>query len=188
VGKSDSIPFGDLIRYPLSIPGVTCAVVGIGKINREKPEQDQLVSNLAPSSDVKTRKDVDLVAVECSPDRLLKDTNFFEERRAEIIQPTLPDGRDERVTLTCSFLFSCAGYYRYSAGYTPEFPGASRFRGRLVHPQAWPEDLDYAGKCVVIIGSGATAVTLLPAIAEAASHVTMLQRSPTYVVSIPGRY
>lgn len=100
---------------------------------------------------------------------------------------TLPDGRDERVTLTCSFLFSCAGYYRYSAGYTPEFPGASRFRGRLVHPQAWPEDLDYAGKCVVIIGSGATAVTLLPAIAEAASHVTMLQRSPTYVVSIPGR-
>ena len=78
----------------------------------------------------------------------------------------LPDGRDEPVTMTCNFLFSCAGYYRYSAGYTPEFPGAGRFRGRIVHPQAWPEDLDYAGKRVVIIGSGATAVTLVPALTE----------------------
>jgi cation diffusion facilitator CzcD-associated flavoprotein CzcO len=92
---------------------------------------------------------------------------------------------DEPVTLTCNFLFSCAGYYRYSAGYTPEFPGAERFAGRVVHPQAWPEDLDYAGKRVVIIGSGATAVTLVPAMAETAGHVTMLQRSPTYVVSRP---
>jgi cation diffusion facilitator CzcD-associated flavoprotein CzcO len=96
-----------------------------------------------------------------------------------------PDGHDERVTLTCSFLLSCAGYYRYSAGYAPEFPGAGRFRGRIVHPQAWPEDLDYAGKRVVIIGSGATAVTLLPAMAKTAGHVTMLQRSPTYIVSMP---
>ena len=99
----------------------------------------------------------------------------------------LPDGREEPVTLTCSFLFSCAGYYRYSAGYSPEFPGAGRFQGRLVHPQAWPEDLDYPGKRVVIIGSGATAVTLLPAMAESASHVTMLQRSPTYIVSLPAQ-
>jgi cation diffusion facilitator CzcD-associated flavoprotein CzcO len=97
----------------------------------------------------------------------------------------LPDGREEPVTLTCNFLFSCAGYYRYSAGYTPEFPNIDRFRGRVVHPQAWPEDLDYAGKRVVIIGSGATAVTLLPAMAKTAAHVTMLQRSPTYVVSAP---
>jgi monooxygenase len=95
------------------------------------------------------------------------------------------DGRDELVTLTANFLFSCAGYYRYSAGYAPEFPNAGRFQGRMVHPQAWPEDLDYTGKRVLIIGSGATAVTLLPAMAKTAAHVTMLQRSPGYVISMP---
>ena len=89
------------------------------------------------------------------------------------------------VTLTCNFLFSCAGYYRYSAGYTPKFPGAGRFQGKLVHPQAWPAELDYSGKRVVIIGSGATAVTLVPAMAKTAAHVTMLQRSPTYIISAP---
>jgi cation diffusion facilitator CzcD-associated flavoprotein CzcO len=98
----------------------------------------------------------------------------------------LPGGATEPVTLTCNFLFSCAGYYRYSEGHRPEFPGFGRFQGIAVHPQAWPEDLDYAGKRVLIIGSGATAVTLLPAMAETASHVTMLQRSPTYIVSLPG--
>jgi len=96
-----------------------------------------------------------------------------------------PAGRDEPVTLTCNFLFSCAGYYRYSAGYTPELPGIGRFQGRVVHPQAWPEDLVYSGKRVVIIGSGATAVTLVPAMAKTAGHVTMLQRSPTYIISAP---
>jgi monooxygenase len=95
------------------------------------------------------------------------------------------EGRDEPVTLTSNFLFSCAGYYRYSAGYSPEFPDAGRFQGRMVHPQAWPEDLDYTGKRVLIVGSGATAVTLLPAMAKTAAHVTMLQRSPTYVISMP---
>ena len=100
---------------------------------------------------------------------------------------TLPDGREEPVTLTCNFLFSCAGYYRYSAGYLPEFPNIDRFQGRVVHPQAWPEDLDYAGRRVVIIGSGATAVTLVPSMAETAAHVTMLQRSPTYIVSAPAQ-
>jgi cation diffusion facilitator CzcD-associated flavoprotein CzcO len=95
------------------------------------------------------------------------------------------DDRDEPIALTCNFLFSCAGYYRYSSGYTPEFPGADRFKGSVVHPQAWPEDLDYAGKRVVIIGSGATAVTLLPSMAKTASHVTMLQRSPTFIISMP---
>jgi cation diffusion facilitator CzcD-associated flavoprotein CzcO len=96
-----------------------------------------------------------------------------------------PDGREEPVTLTCNFLFSCAGYYRYSAGYLPEFPDIERFAGRIIHPQTWPEDLDYAGKRIVIIGSGATAVTLMPALAKTAGHVTMLQRSPTYVVAMP---
>lgn len=88
-------------------------------------------------------------------------------------------------TITCNFLLMCSGYYSYKKGYTPEFPGRERFQGQVVHPQLWPEDLDYQGKRVVIIGSGATAVTLLPAMAEKAAHVTMLQRSPTYMFSRP---
>jgi cation diffusion facilitator CzcD-associated flavoprotein CzcO len=87
--------------------------------------------------------------------------------------------------VTCSFLHMCAGYYNYAQGYRPSFPGEEAFAGRIVHPQFWPSDLDYAGKRVVVIGSGATAVTLVPAMAERAAHVTMLQRSPTYVVSRP---
>ncbi len=89
--------------------------------------------------------------------------------------------------VTCSYLFMCSGYYSYKGGYTPEFPGRDRFRGDVVHPQDWPEDLDYTDKRVVIIGSGATAVTLLPAMAPDAAHITMLQRSPTYMVSRPDR-
>ncbi len=89
---------------------------------------------------------------------------------------------------TTRFLWSCSGYYDYDEGYAPEFAGSDRFGGRIVHPQHWPEDLDYQGKRVVVIGSGATAVTLVPALAESgAAHVTMLQRSPTYVLSLPGR-
>ena len=84
-----------------------------------------------------------------------------------------------------NFLFMCSGYYSYKGGYEPEFPGRDRFQGDVVHPQKWPEDLDYTGKKIVIIGSGATAVTLVPAMAQTAGHVTMLQRSPTYVVSAP---
>lgn len=91
----------------------------------------------------------------------------------------------ETVRLTCGFLWTCSGYYRYDEGYTPEFEGADRFAGPIVHPQHWPEDLDYAGKRVVVIGSGATAVTLVPAMAEQAAQVTMLQRSPTYILSLP---
>jgi cation diffusion facilitator CzcD-associated flavoprotein CzcO len=97
-----------------------------------------------------------------------------------------PDGREEAVTLTCNFLFSCAGYYKYSSGYTPELRGRDRFKGTIIHPQAWPRDLEYSGRRIVIIGSGATAVTLVPALAKTAAHVTMLQRSPTYIVSLPG--
>jgi len=92
----------------------------------------------------------------------------------------------EAVRLTCDFLWACSGYYRYDEGFTPRFEGEERFVGPIVHPQHWPEDLDYADKRVVVIGSGATAVTLVPAIAEKASHVTMLQRSPTYIASLPG--
>ena len=93
--------------------------------------------------------------------------------------------KGEIVRFTCDFLFMCAGYYRYSAGYTPDFPGRERFAGRIVHPQKWTDDIDYRGKRVVIIGSGATAVTLAPEMAKDAAHVTMLQRSPTYVVARP---
>jgi cation diffusion facilitator CzcD-associated flavoprotein CzcO len=89
----------------------------------------------------------------------------------------------ETVWLTCGFLWACSGPYRYDEGYTPDFEGVDRFAGPVVHPQRWPEDLDYAGKRVVVIGSGATAVTLVPALAEKAEHVTMLQRSPTYIIS-----
>src|SRR4051794_18194306 len=91
----------------------------------------------------------------------------------------------ETVAMTCDFLFVNSGYYRYDEGYTPRFPGLESFGGQVVHPQHWPADLDYAGKRVVVIGSGATAVTLVPALARKAAHVTMLQRSPTYVVSMP---
>ena len=91
----------------------------------------------------------------------------------------------ETVELTCGFLFGATGYYRYDEGYLPHFEGTERFCGEIVHPQHWPEDLDYNGKRVVVIGSGATAVTLVPAMAEQAEHVTMLQRSPSYVVTLP---
>jgi monooxygenase len=88
---------------------------------------------------------------------------------------------------SCRFLFMCSGYYDYAGGHMPEWPGMSDYRGQLIHPQDWPSDLDYAGKKVIVIGSGATAVTLVPAMAETAGHVTMLQRSPTYIVSRPAR-
>ena len=94
-----------------------------------------------------------------------------------------PDGATSQ--LTCGFLFSCTGYYRYDEGFTPDFPGLESFGGTVVHPQHWPEDLDYAGKRVVVIGSGATAVTLVPAMAPTAGHVTMLQRTPTWIAPLP---
>ena len=95
------------------------------------------------------------------------------------------DQQGEQTEMTCSFVFLCSGYYDYDGGYTPEFEGIDRFKGQIVHPQKWPEDLDYAGKRVVVIGSGATAVTMVPAMADTAAHVTMLQRSPTYIVTLP---
>jgi monooxygenase len=88
-------------------------------------------------------------------------------------------------TFTCRFLFMCAGYYKYSEGYTPNFPGVANFKGRVVHPQKWTPDVEYAGKRVVVIGSGATAVTLVPELSKRAAHVTMLQRSPTYMAARP---
>lgn len=93
----------------------------------------------------------------------------------------------EEVSFTARFVYCCTGYYKYDAGYTPPLPGVERFKGDVIHPQHWPENYDYSGKRVVVIGSGATAVTLVPAMTDKAAHVTMLQRSPTYVVSVPER-
>jgi cation diffusion facilitator CzcD-associated flavoprotein CzcO len=87
--------------------------------------------------------------------------------------------------LTCNFLWMCSGYYRYAAGYTPEFPGADKFKGEVIHPQRWPENYDYSGKEIVVIGSGATAVTLIPSMTDKAKHVTMLQRSPSWFYNLP---
>lgn len=95
------------------------------------------------------------------------------------------NGSDEPVLMSCGFLWMCSGYYRHSEGYTPNWPGMDSFQGQIVHPQTWPDDLDYTGKNVVVIGSGATAATLIPAMAKDAGHVTMLQRSPTYFYPRP---
>ncbi|MCU1370044.1 MAG: ethA [Ilumatobacteraceae bacterium] len=108
-----------------------------------------------------------------------------EDARWTIEATAGPDAQPVR--FTCGFLYLCSGYYRYENGYQPDFPGREDFAGEVIHPQAWPEDLDCAGKRVVIIGSGATAVTLVPALAPTAAHVTMLQRSPTYIATLPGK-
>ena len=96
-------------------------------------------------------------------------------------------GQAEPVTYTCNFLYMCSGYYSYDGGYQPDFPGLDRYQGQVIHPQQWPEDLDYAGKRVVVIGSGATAVTLVPSMAPDVEHITMLQRSPSYITALPGK-
>ncbi|MFG1922400.1 flavin-containing monooxygenase [Cryptosporangium sp. NPDC048952] len=97
------------------------------------------------------------------------------------------DHDGEMLQIAANWIFCASGYYRYDEGYTPHFEGRDTFRGEIIHPQQWPEDLDYAGKRVVVIGSGATAVTLVPALAETADHVTMLQRTPTYVMPVPAQ-
>ena len=117
--------------------------------------------------------------------------------RVEAAEWSTPDARwrltavrgdtDERVTLTCGFLVSCTGYYRYDRGHTPEFDGLDDYTGELIHPQFWPDDFDGTDKRIVVVGSGATAVTLVPALVATADHVTMLQRSPTYVAAVPYR-
>jgi len=103
-------------------------------------------------------------------------------------EPAVAPGAAARTTTTrlrCRFLSMCSGYYRYDRGFAPHFEGIERFRGRVVHPQFWPEDLDFAGRRVAIIGSGATAITLVPALAKTAAHVTMIQRSPSWIFSMP---
>jgi cation diffusion facilitator CzcD-associated flavoprotein CzcO len=103
-----------------------------------------------------------------------------------LLEVDVDDGREPR-RYTCDFLYACSGYYNYEKGYTPEFARRDVFQGTLVHPQQWPQDLDWRGKKVVVIGSGATAVTLVPALAAEAAHVTLLQRSPTYIATLPSK-
>src|ERR1700684_3320678 len=97
------------------------------------------------------------------------------------------DNNGQQQELTCSFLFACSGYYNYDEGYLPKFEGYDDFEGTTIHPQHWPEDLDYGGKKIVVIGSGATAITLIPSLVNKAEHVTMLQRSASYITTIPER-
>jgi cation diffusion facilitator CzcD-associated flavoprotein CzcO len=94
---------------------------------------------------------------------------------------------DERATFTCEFLWMCQGYYRHQSGYTPDIPGLDRFQGPVAHPQTWPEDLDHKGKKVIVIGSGATAATIVPAMTKDGAEVTMLQRLPTFMFAAPNR-
>ncbi|MDY6808543.1 MAG: NAD(P)/FAD-dependent oxidoreductase [Actinomycetota bacterium] len=110
----------------------------------------------------------------------------FDSRTGRWTIHTIDAHTHEPRSYTARFVYSGTGYYNYEAGYTPEFPGRDTFNGQIIHPQHWPEDLDYTGKKIVVIGSGATAVTLIPAMAADAAHVTMLQRSPSYVLSLPG--
>ena len=114
---------------------------------------------------------------------LVKDSSWSSETSQWTVSA---EHNGKKVTFTCNFLMMCSGYYRYDKGYTPDFPGLDLFKGQVVHPQHWPENLDYSGKKVVVIGSGATAITLIPSMTDKAAHVTMLQRTPTYVLSIPG--
>lgn len=117
---------------------------------------------------------------------LMTKASWSSETATWTVEATRKD-TGETARFTCNFLLMCAGYYSYRGGYTPEFPGRDRFQGTVVHPQEWPEDLDYKGKKVVVIGSGATAMTLVPAMARDVEHIVMLQRSPTYVISRPDR-
>ncbi len=129
-------------------------------------------------------------ASEFGIDRHIRYRHFVEAARWSTAEArwTLDVRRgDDQFQLTCGFMILCSGYYDYAGGYTPELVGRATFGGQIVHPQQWPEDLDYTGKRVVVIGSGATAVTLVPELAKKAAHVTMLQRSPTYIVSVPAR-
>ncbi|GAA0997990.1 alpha/beta fold hydrolase [Subtercola frigoramans] len=128
-----------------------------------------------------------VISAEWSSETALWTVTALRTSNAEY-QADVPDARlTETVTFTCSFLSVCSGYYRYDEGFTPTIPGADSFGGTIVHPQHWPADLDYAGKRVVVVGSGATAVTLVPSLAKTAEHVTMLQRSPTYIAPVPLR-
>jgi len=115
---------------------------------------------------------------------LVESADWSSERRHWVVTARRTD-TGARVTISCGYLFMCSGYYSYRRGHDPGFPGRDRFRGPVIHPQEWPDDLDLSGRRVVVIGSGATAITLVPQLARSAAHVTMLQRSPTYVVSRP---
>ena len=115
---------------------------------------------------------------------LVRSASWSSDTATWVVQAEMADS-GKMVEVSCNFLFMCGGYYNYDKGFTPDFDGIERFQGTLVHPQFWPEDLEYSGKRVVVIGSGATAMTLVPSMAERGADVTMVQRSPTYVVSRP---
>jgi len=137
------------------------------------------------------RQYIEETAREHGVDRLIRfgtkinGANWSSEQRCWTVD-AVDEASGEKLRFTCKQLVSCTGYYNHDHGYLPHFPGEDQFRGMRIHPQHWPEDLDYRGKRIVVVGSGATAVTLIPAMAGRAAHVTMLQRSPSYVMTVPG--
>ena len=178
---------GICFAIPASAPTATCSRSAIpssrGPIRRRSPTAPQILNYVRETAaengiekHIRFRHRVKRAA-----------WSTQEARWTVEVERIAGEGATELVRFTCNFLFMCAGYYKYEAGYTPEFKGAEDFAGRIVHPQKWTEDIDYSGKRVVVIGSGATAVTLVPELAKKAAQVTMLQRSPTYVVSRPAQ-
>ena len=173
----------DLYRYPGVRSDSDIHTLGFGfkpwNGARSLPDGDSILAYVREAAveagvDRKIRFHHRVVGIEWSP----------EEARWEVEAERTDTG--ETVHMTCGFVWCCSGYFAYDDGYLPDFAGTERFAGRIAHPHRWPEDLDYVGKRVVVIGSGATAVSLVPALAEKAEHVTMLQRSPSYLFPVPG--
>jgi len=170
----------DLFRYPGIRSDSDMITLGYGF----RPWRDPKVIADGPS----IKAYVEATAKEYGIDRHIRfnaraDTLAFDSRTARwTVTAKTPAGEKK---YSCNFLWMCSGYYRYSQGYTPDFPGADNFRGEIIHPQLWPENFDYAGKEIVVIGSGATAVTLIPSMTDKARHVTMLQRSPSWFYNLP---
>jgi cation diffusion facilitator CzcD-associated flavoprotein CzcO len=170
----------DLFRYPGIRSDSDMFTLGYGL----RPWRDMKIIADGPS----IKSYVEATARELGIDRKIRfgvrveAVNFDNTAARWTVTAKTPAGT---VKFTCGFLWMCSGYYRYSAGYTPDFPGAERFRGTVIHPQIWPENFDYSDKEVVVIGSGATAVTLIPSMTDKARHVTMLQRSPSWFYNLP---
>lgn len=172
----------DLFRYPGVRSDSDMFTLGYNfrpwtdtKMLADGPSIRRYIDNTAREYGVKRRIQFGLKVISQS---------WHSENKHWIVK-AIDEATDEEHQFSTGFVFNCTGYYKYDSGYTPEIPGINQFRGDVIHPQHWPENYDYSGKRVVVIGSGATAVTLVPAMADKADHVVMLQRSPTYVATVP---
>ncbi|MTK63338.1 MAG: NAD(P)/FAD-dependent oxidoreductase [Methanobacterium sp.] len=173
----------DLFRYP----GIRSDSDMVSFAYSFRPWRDHKVLADGPS----IRQYIEDAARDHGVDRLIRFGTMIEgaswssEHRRWTVSAS-DEASGDKLSFTCKQLVSCTGYYNHDHGYLPKFPGEERFKGLRIHPQQWPEDLDYSGKRILVIGSGATAVTLIPAMADKAQHITMLQRSPSYVMTVPG--